>query len=271
MTSERELIKLTYYLSKYVGTYRVLAEIDKRTNDFCRDEQGNLDNDSDIYISCEKDIRIFHYGKNILWCYIPSIKLGNNIIKELYGKFINPNNTKIESKEVERKDGKIINKSNIIIIDNELYEKEINNNNIFFDFKQNDDESEFKFKSKDIEKIFEVIKPNTSGASISPFSPKNLKGKRNGEITYQFSKAQIEAYKEIINNIPEDNKLLISKINKRFLVDILCKKAKLNLKEIKADMKKEKIMKIKDYIYFKGYEKDYLKYLKKEIEKYVEN
>ena len=31
---------MNYYLRKYVGKYRVIAEIDQRTGDFCRDKSG---------------------------------------------------------------------------------------------------------------------------------------------------------------------------------------------------------------------------------------
>jgi hypothetical protein len=40
------------YITKYVGTYRVLAEYDKATNDWVRDEYGNLaDSFEDYYVN----------------------------------------------------------------------------------------------------------------------------------------------------------------------------------------------------------------------------
>ena len=68
-------------MHKYVGTYRVKSEIDQRTNDFCRNDKGELENNQDIYIKCAKGIRIYHYGGGILLVYIPSKGRGRNIIK----------------------------------------------------------------------------------------------------------------------------------------------------------------------------------------------
>ena len=72
---------MNYYLHKYVGKYRVKAAIDQSTNDFCRDEHGNLENNMDVWIKCANGIKIFHYGGSTLQVYIPSIGRGINIIK----------------------------------------------------------------------------------------------------------------------------------------------------------------------------------------------
>lgn len=90
---------MNYYLSKYVGKYRVVAAIDKNTNDFCRDEYGNLENDQDIWIKCANNIKVFYYGKSYLKVYIPALGKGRNIIKTI----INPKNTKVTQSTVINK------------------------------------------------------------------------------------------------------------------------------------------------------------------------
>lgn len=53
---------------KYVGTYSVLAEYDRETNDFVRDEFGNLHSEfEDYYIPLENNKgKILYYDKGIL-------------------------------------------------------------------------------------------------------------------------------------------------------------------------------------------------------------
>lgn len=253
---------MNYYLNKYVGTYRVKAEIDKRTNDFCRDEKGNLENNMDIWIKCTNGIKIFHYGGSTLQVYIPSINKGRNILRNIYRDFINKDNTDISVSTIIR-DGKLINKEIISIIDKELYIKDLSNKNIIFDIEETDEEVIFKVMDKNLEKIIDKLKPQTSGASISPFSPKNLPQGR-GDNKYKYTPTQIEAYEKITDVIPKENKLIIGRLNNEFLNQILTKKLRLGISEIKADMKKE-CLKLRDYIYAKGFEKEYLEYLEKNI------
>lgn len=246
---------MNYYLSKYVGTYRIKAEINQSVNDFCRDKNGNLDNEQDIYIKCAKRVRVYYYGNSILEVYIPSIGTGRNIIKEIYARYINPNNTEVITNTIVKKNGESVSKKKIIIIDKKLFAAEINESDLIFDIEETDEEILFKVKDKNFEKIAEIISPLLSGASISPFSPKNLP-----KVKLNMTPTQIQKYKEIIDKIPKEDKLVIGKLNNQFLSTILCKKLRLKLDVLKQDMKKEQ-MKTKDYIYFKGYEDDYLKFL----------
>lgn len=94
---------MNYYLHKYVGKYRVKAAIDQSTNDFCRDEHGNLENNMDVWIKCANGIKIFHYGGSTLQVYIPSIGRGRNIIKYIYRDHINPNNVNVSICTIEMK------------------------------------------------------------------------------------------------------------------------------------------------------------------------
>lgn len=234
-------------------TYRVKSEIDQSTNDFCRDEHGELCNPYDIYIKCTDNIKIFHYGRDVLEVYIPSIGKGHNILKsiahEILGLDLDCYNKKTKKSE---------------IFDYEALYKDLNK--IMFDIHDTDKEVVFKIKDKNLVKIISFLKPQTSGASISPMSVKNLNIGR-GDNKYQYSNAQIEEYKKITAFLDKRDILFISKVNNKFIDKIMRKKTKKTLTEIKADMK-FKQLKIRDYIYSEGFEKEYLEFLKKEIEEY---
>lgn len=234
---------MNYYLSKYVDKYRVKSEVDQHTNDFCRDIHGQLCNNSDIYIKCNSGVKIFHYGGDLLEVYIPSIGKGHNILIAIAEDL----NINCEDRDYDR-----------------IY-KELYNSKLILYIEENDIEVLFRIKDKNLSKIISLLKPQTSGASISPFSPKNLpQGKGNNK--YVYTSTQIKEYEKITSIIPKEDKLVIGQINNAFLKDILCKKARQDLTQIKADMKKM-MLKTKDYIYAKGYEKEYLDYLQKEIKK----
>ena len=79
---------------RFKGRFRLLPEIDKSTNDFVRDQDGNIVDD-DIYIPCAYESKITTYGhmkdnKKTVWltAYIPSIGRGHNIKKALDEKGI---------------------------------------------------------------------------------------------------------------------------------------------------------------------------------------
>lgn len=217
---------MNYYLRKYVGKYRVIAEIDQSTGDFCRDENGNLDNPNDIFIKCFKGTRIWYIGNRILQVYIPSIKRGNNILKKIDSKYI-------------------------------------------FDVEQTDEETLFKVKDKDLENIIEYLQPQTNGASISPFSTKNLKRDRS-PLVIVLNSEQNAVYEEITDKLTKEDKFLIVQWNRSFIADFLTKKLGISTDEIKEDIKK-KNMKQKDYFCYVGYWNEYIDYLKKEIKERYEN
>ena len=81
------------YLRRYVGTYRVKAHYDLDTNDYPRDEDGNLDQSfGDFYIECQYNTEIKHgYGAE-LSAYIPTLKRGKNALRKIYSDKID--NTK---------------------------------------------------------------------------------------------------------------------------------------------------------------------------------
>ena len=119
---------------RYKGVYRLKTPIDLRKNTFPREYNG-LFADNDIFIDCHNKIQIFHYGKQILQAYIPSIGRGRNIVKAI---------------------------------------KEAFQDNIITNIEETDSEVLFRFNSKYMEDLVPYLKPKTSGADRSPFSTKNL-------------------------------------------------------------------------------------------------
>lgn len=218
------------YLMKYKGRYRLLCELDQNTFDFPRDTDGSID-DTDVYISCQHGNKIMTYGhinnKRPVWLIAYIPSLGRG--------------------------------HNII---KALKEKGIE----YIDNIESDEEVEFKFKAADIEIVAELMKARTSGASISPFSNKNLP-KSNVEIPTD----KIVLYKEITSVIPKGDLLLISRLTNDFLDNILSKSLRnrgQKTYDYKSEMKKLKMSRqVKEYIYVKNMWDEYLDYLKKEIEK----
>ena len=220
------------YLMKYKGKYRLLPELCFDTNDFPRDENGEIDKEADIYISCQNGNKIFTYGhidgkKNVwLIAYVPSLGRGRNIIKAL----------KKEGVEC-------------------------------IDCRELDEEVEFKFKPSDIEIVAEYMKAKTSGANISPFSTKNLP-----KSSIEIPENKIAQYKKITSIVSKNNMLCIHRITSNFLNDILQKKLKKNNKnfDYKTDMRILKLSRqTKEYIYEKGLFDEYLRYLEDELKNLI--
>lgn len=214
---------------KVFQKYRVVAEYDTSTNDFPRDDNGNIDKSfEDIYILCANNCRISHYGRNILEAYIPSVIRGKNIIKKI----------------------------NLI------------NENIVFNIKQTDEEMIFQFNVKYLDIVASCMKArlnrrleNGEYNYISPFSKRNLP-KSNYEIPYD----ELEQYTTIINHIPQNKKVYITIINKNFIRKYICKR-NMTITDIKKEQRKL-MLRTKEYIHYKGMWELYLKYIEKEITKY---
>lgn len=213
-----------------------MAHIDQNTNDFPRDERGNIDSD-DVYIKCAYGNQIYHYGHSTLMAYIPSLGRGHNILyalgKELCG---------IEDR----------------IQYDELYSL-LEQQGKIWDIVENDKEIEFKFSAKDIELIAKYLKPQTGGANISPFSSRNLPKRK-----YDICSTDLQEYRKIINKIPKGNILIIKNLTSQFLSDILKKDKAYRRVDVNADMKK-KMLKGKEYIHYIGKWNEYIKYLKEHI------
>lgn len=218
------------YLMKYKGTYRLLPEIDQRTNDFVKEINGDI-NDNDMYIPCRNGIKVYAFGhepdnKITYWltAYIPSLKKGRKVIKEFKELGI----------EIRR---------------------EI----------ETDEEVMFNFKAKDIGKVMERIKPVTLGKDISPHSTKNLP-----KSNYEIPKESIAEYKAIISSISKDNLICIKRITDDFLAKIaqrFIKKLEKGL-TVTEDMRRKSMSRMrKEYIHSIGLWDEYMKYLKNEIKK----
>ena len=76
------MIKISYLIDKFKGTYRIKVPYDLKTNDFSRKLNSTLE-DTDCYIDCQYGNKVFHYGRDILQAYIPSTGRGHNIIKTI--------------------------------------------------------------------------------------------------------------------------------------------------------------------------------------------
>lgn len=250
--NEKEGVKISRYLTKYVGKYRVVANYNLDTNDFPRLLNGNIDQSyDDIYIMCQKGRKIYHYGGNILETYIPSIQKGRNILKQLY--LSKTQNTNLSEFEIKSENNTIFNY--------ELFYTKLKDLDVIIDIIETSEEIYFKFKNKDIELVAEFMGAKTAGANISPFSKKNLPKKK-----YQIPLQELESYKKITSVVPKGDLLIISRITSRFITDILRKKAKVF--DINADMKL-KMLKGKEYIYDMGYFEEYLKYLEKNLKEII--
>lgn len=223
---------------KYKGKYRLKSNLDQYTNDFPRNEDGNIDPSyDDIYIKCANGAQIYHYGHSILVAYIPSIGRGHNILIGIARQL-----QLINEDTVSRDYGILY----------PILEKDGTINHIV----ENDSEIEFRFHAKNIDLVAEFLKPQTSGASISPFSTRNLP-----KLVYTIPTEDIERYKEITDLIAKGDTLAISHVTNNFLNNILSKNKLYRTVPMKVDMRK-KMLKSKEYIHNMGYWDEYLEYLK---------
>lgn len=232
---------MSKYLMKYKGKYRLKPNLDKNTNDFPRDSNGSIDSSyDDIYIKCANGSQVYHFGRNVLVAYVPSIGRGHNILIKI-------------AKEL-----KLIN-SDTASRDYEMLYSTFESNRTIFDIFENDAEIEFKFLASNIDFVIKFLNPQTSGSDISPFSTRNLP-----KASYIIPNDCIEEYKKIIKDIPIGNKLIITHITNDFLNDILSKDKLYRTVDIKSDMRK-KMLKGKEYIHSIGYWDKYIEYLGEKI------
>lgn len=187
-----------YYLKRYVGTYRVKADYDQDTNDFPRLENGQLDPSfDDLYIDCKNGIQIRHGAGSILSCYIPNKSRGINILKRIYEDKVS-DQLPTETSKTQR------------YYDNLC--KQLKESKVVADAEVLDFEAFFAFQAKDIEYFAKLVGAKTSGASISPFSVKNLP-----KTAYKIPDEDMELYNEAMKNIP--TKTVNFKGKERTMVD----------------------------------------------------
>lgn len=228
------------YLKKYVGTYRVLAEYDLSTNDFPRLDTGVIDPTfDDYYIKCRNGIRIIHHEGSTLLCYIPSLKRGKSVIRDI-----------------------MYNQGRDFEMDNfdEVVGK-LHNSDIIFNAELFDSEVTFMFKDKNIEIIAEVVKPTTNGAGISPLSPKNLP-----KAPYVIPEGDLSKYKNIIGEKPQEVMGFINACNREFRQNI--KKLKGKKYDIKGEQRKA-MLKTKEFIHSIGMWEEYILFLDKKFKESI--
>lgn len=217
------------YLMNFKGKYRVLPELDKDSHDIPRELDGSI-------------------AKGYDDLYI-ACSYGNKIYHYGHGTLV----AYIPSLKRGRNIKKALDETDIPITE----------------YRESDEEVEFRFKAKFIAPIAELLKAKTLGASISPFSVKNLP-KGNVEIPSE----QMEVYKSILVRVSKGDLLLVHRITSDFLATQLTKKYKKEDKNFNysQDMKKMKMARqSKEYIYSKGMWDDYLKFLEGRIEEYYAN
>lgn len=178
----------TYLVTHYKGKYRVKAHYDKSTNDFIRDPEGNLDDSfGDFYLSGRAGIEIKHATGSDLACYVPKLQLGNNVLKFYYDTMIKSHGNKSVDKIVkELQDGKFM--GDCDILSTEVF---------------------FIFPAKYLDDLAPMLKLKTSGASISPFSTRNLP-----KAPYTIPKKDMDKYKKAKSELTG---LQVSRIQDEFI------------------------------------------------------
>ena len=215
------------YMMKYKGSYRLLPVIDQETNDFPRTPSGDVEEDLEIYITCQHGSKIYAYGTDghkemQLAAYVPSLGRGRNVRKAM------------DKEKIE-----------------------------YYAYDETDEEVRFLFSAKDVESVASLLKAKISGANISPMSKRNLP-KDNSVIIPDDDMAM---YKNATSSINSGNMARLKSINKSFMDDVLAKRLKENPRarkpfDYKTDMRKMKMSRsIKEYIWSKGLWKEYIDYL----------
>jgi hypothetical protein len=228
-----------HYLKKYVGTYRVKADYDLETKDFPRLEDGSLDPSfDDLYIQCKNDVKIRHALSNMLWCHIPSKPRGLNVLRKIYEDKVSKKLPNEKGKYFESLCSKLVEEGVLIgaeVLDYEVY---------------------FIFKTDMVDYIANLVGASSYGASIQPFSTKNLPRE-----PYKIPDKDLKLYKNAIKNLPvrtvEINGkaremvdgFLIKELNKEF--DEIIIKSQPKKFDIAQDRKK-KGLKGKEYIHSFG-------------------
>ena len=223
---------MSHYLLKYKGIYRIKPILDEIYHDLPRDNSGNIIHEEvELYIACKNGNKITEYGKDT----------SNRMVLRAYIPSIGR--------------GRNIKKA--------MDAKGVPYTN----YRETDEEVEFRFKAKDIEPIAELMGVKTGGANIRPFSTKNLP-----KADVEIPTAEIERYKSVVAEVQNDDLLIIHRITTDFLSNFLEKSIrKLGDRkfDVCVDMKKMMMSRMsKEYIYTKNMWDEYLSFLQKNIEKF---
>ena len=242
--------------------YNLMAEVDMRTKDFCRDDNGNLENYLDVWIQCQGKCKIFHYGASTLEFYCPSLGRGRNILKDIFTYEFGTLDKFISKRESTTKTGEV---KESIIFDYDSFYEEFKKSKLIFDIEETDEEVLFKFKAKNLETLEPYVKPKTNHAGRSPYSIKNLReqlGIKKSQKIEEIPSNEINKYKEITSVIDKGNISVYNNINDGFLA-VLSAKNNSDIDTFKAKIK-ESGMTFKGHMFSLGEEtwNEYLEYTK---------
>lgn len=150
-------------MKNYVGTYRVVGQ---------QDVYGNFtENKDDTYIPCAHKMQIFRFGENVLAIYIPTTQRANNIYKQCYNYLTEECRNNLINEGIKNKKGVPFSDGAEAII---------------------------YFKEQYIKEVAEIVKAKTLGASITPFSVKNLSREKNTYVP-----PNLELFEDLTNNISQ--------------------------------------------------------------------
>lgn len=233
------ITKQGYLERKFKGEFRVIAEYDQSTNDFPKDEKGDIDRSfDDFYIpSRKKTITVRHAHAGILSCFIESITTGRNVLKKIYEQETGKELPKVSVQNKDKEFDPLVKDSVIInyeVLDGEVY---------------------FTFKADKLRDFASILALSTTGKKLSPFSAKNLP--KSEYIIPEQDETQYKEALSTISSTPIMQANTIKKINKLFKEKVLKKKNK----EWTPESRKLK-MNLKQYIHYKGLWDKYIEFIR---------
>lgn len=212
------------YLEKYVGKYRVLAPYDLDTKRFPVNDTGGVDDSfDDLYIPCRKGVIKHTYEQDRLAVWFYSKSTqGKNVYKALTKKY-----PKLDLK-----------------------------------YEDYEEDCAIYFNSEDINKVSTIVKPRTSGASVKPYSSKNLP-----KPDYNIPGKDLARLYSITKDMDRVTKMhFIKACNKEFNNTI----NKIKGKKYDAEKeRKESNMKPKEFIHSIGLWDDYIEFVSEQYNKEV--
>ena len=216
------------YLLKYVGKYRVLTELTTDTNDFVRDENGNIHSDYDeLYIPCSYDGKIKHtYTPGKLAYFTEK----TSVIKKIKNQF----------KELK--------------VNYEI--DEVGKDFIVY------------FNDSDLTKVAKLLGVKTTGKKIHPFNKKNIpdaikigkpKTIAQVSISYKIPTEDMKLYYDAMSPIKDRKTKMASK--KEFIAKFI-----ESLKDDEFESKRNKMqMGEMEYIHYSGQWQKFISYIKEHI------
>lgn len=210
------------YLEKYVGTYRVKAPYDEFTENFPCTNKGTLDPSfDDLYIPCAKGVIKHTYRPGMLVLYVEGVGKGRNVKRDIDSKY---------------------------------------GSKVVYEYEETSDEVLITFHEDYLKKIATIVKPRTSGASIPPYSPKNLP-----KPPYEIPKEDLDRLDILTKGLDKQVKMLfLRKCVSDF--DAVIKKEKGKKFDLKAERKASRL-KPRTFIHSIGMWDEYLKFVEKNLKK----